>query len=270
MLERIRQSALRFLKAYYFAFEHPMKLRLWYGMLRMLGYPKIIIPFAENGRLQIDTRDCVDLYIFLHGIYEPEVWEALAACVESNEVFWDIGAYKGIFSVLAAHNPGVKEVHAFEPSPMNFQALQTNISLNAKDKTSVYNFALGDKREKRKFFPGPLDNPGMSSFMPRAQEAFYADCYSADWLVFDKGLSAPSLMKVDIEGWELYFFKGAERLFLERPPRALVFEARCNEGGEIIDHTITDYLEKFGYRIRRIKRPRDIILERENFFASRL
>lgn len=48
------------------------------------------------------------------------------ACLHSKQnVVIDLGAHVGYASIAFSH--AVKEVHAFEPNPLNFQALHANL-----------------------------------------------------------------------------------------------------------------------------------------------
>lgn len=61
---------------------------------------------------------------------------------EFGDALWDIGANIGCYSLYAAHRKGLK-VCAFEPSPVNFWLLATNLVMNDfGDSMVAYPFAL--------------------------------------------------------------------------------------------------------------------------------
>jgi hypothetical protein len=100
-------------------------------------------------------------------------------------------------------------------------------------------------------------------------EAVEVECRTVDELVFDCGMAAPTLMKIDVEGWEYEVVCGAQRLFDEAPPKALVVEAACASSGEVMDMKVVIELERLGYLVERIQRPEGLIEPRENFLAVR-
>ena len=58
-----------------------------------------------------------------------------------NDVFWDIGANVGVYSLYAALKGN--KVWAFEPAPGNYYILSRNIELNKLDKSISIIFPLG-------------------------------------------------------------------------------------------------------------------------------
>jgi hypothetical protein len=68
-------------------------------------------------RLQLDITDATGRYPFFYGTpYEPAVTDAIATALKPGDVFIDVGANIGYFTVLAAHLVGSGgRVIAFEP-----------------------------------------------------------------------------------------------------------------------------------------------------------
>lgn len=62
---------------------------------------------------------------------EPETLEWIERYVRSGDVFYDIGANIGLYSLFAAKRLGGKcKVYAFEPEALNYAQLSRNIFLN--------------------------------------------------------------------------------------------------------------------------------------------
>jgi FkbM family methyltransferase len=71
----------------------------------------------------------------------------------SNFFFIDIGANRGLYSILASKNPNCEKVFSFEPFQMNYELLKKNLILNnCEDKCNLYHFAVSDKNEEIKTF----------------------------------------------------------------------------------------------------------------------
>lgn len=246
-----------------------MKLRIWYGLYRLFGCPRLLVRYGKNGWITLDERDFVQRKVLTQGYYEPEVWDMLSLYMSNSEVFWDVGAHVGSVAIRALQDERIKEVHAFEPDPEQVAHLCLNTSLN-KGISYIHKIALSDKNEISKFYHGPEANVGVSSL----KSSMYLDhlpinviCKTADHIVFVEGVHPPSIMKIDVEGWELQVFKGAERLLCENSPKAIVFESECDNLGHLKCPEIPEFLAKFGYIIKRVKRPNGDIEPRENYIA---
>lgn len=258
----------RLMRTYYLGPNHPMKLRFWGSFRKWSKYARLTIPYAERGWITIDERDLLQRQILIEGSYELEVWETLAAFATVDEVVWDIGAHIGSFAIQALTDLRVREIHAFEPDPVHADILEINLTLNP-GRHAVHRMALGSERQRRKLYHGPVANTGLSSLANRvSSQVFEVECRSIDELVFVECINPPTLMKIDVEDWESRVLRGASRLLSEKPPKAIVFESKCDANGEILDQSIVDHLTAVDYRVRRIHRPSGLVDQRENFLAS--
>jgi FkbM family methyltransferase len=259
------------LRAYYLGFNHPMKLRIWYTLRRAFGFPRLTVPYARTGWITVNESDHLQSRILTFGDYEPEVWAVLADHATGNEVFWDIGANIGSVSIKALQDSRVAQVHAFEPDPLHAHVLQHNLALNP-NRYRVHPLALSDREERRIIHHGPQANTGLSTLLDGSITAagdFLIDCRTIDGLVQQDSVAAPTLVKIDVEGWEYRVLDGARRVLRETPPKAIVFEAECDESAGILDGSIPSLLAEFGYRVRHVPRHGAWIEPRENYLAAR-
>jgi FkbM family methyltransferase len=266
---KLRSAILR---RYYCGIDHPFKLRLWAWLRRRQRYRRLTVRYGHVGWLTVDERCFIQRHVFVSGSYEPEVAETLLARASGHEVVWDVGANIGSFAIAARLNARVEHVVCIEPDPKNREALETNLSLNRGASYRVCGVALSDHSELRSLWQGPTINRGMSTLTgPAVSESAtcLVECTTLDELVFGENLPAPTLMKIDIEGWEYRALLGAQRLLRQVPPKAIVFESRCSSDGEMYDPRIGKLLGDCGYQIRKIRRPTVSVDAQENFLASR-
>jgi FkbM family methyltransferase len=258
----------RALRAYFNGPDHVAKLRLWSQLRRLTGYRRLTIPYAGGGYLTIDERDWLQRLILATGAYEPEVWSSLIAQVASGEILWDIGAHIGTVSVRAVLDARFGEVHSFEADPVHAKILGMNLALNGS-RWTVHNVALSDETKTRSFRRATGNNSGMSSLQPTSGgEVIQVQCKSIDDLVFREGVRPPTLVKIDVEGWELHVLLGARRLLAQMPPRKIVFESASDRRGQIAVRDIPEYLADFDYELQPIRRPSGEILDNENYCAT--
>jgi FkbM family methyltransferase len=135
--------------------------------------------------------------------------------VSPAEVLYDIGAYTGdsVESFLKSRRGSqFGEIHSFEPSPNNFKALQEFVSNIGPLKSKVYahQLALGDLAGSIQVETesGPASRVGVGK---KAVPISTID-------LFSETHSAPTFIKIDIEGFEPQCLKGAEQVIRSTGP----------------------------------------------------
>jgi FkbM family methyltransferase len=276
----IGKTTSRILAAYYRGPDHPLKLRLWRYMRQLCGYRPLTLAYGDGCWITIDERDWLQSSIFTSGAYEPEVWGALAHYASRDEIVWDVGAHIGSFVLRAAQDRRVRSVCAFEPDPLTLKTLTANLALNGNP-AIVYPLALSDTTERRTLIHGPNSNAGMSTLNPTANTGmidhlsdhrdelptFDVHCRPADELIAEGQIQAPTLMKIDVEGWEYQVFNGAQQLLRSNRLKAITFEASCDATGGLTDDRLKALLSSHGYSVSRIHRPEGGIRGVENYLA---
>jgi FkbM family methyltransferase len=178
-----------------------------------------------------------------------------------------VGAHIGTFSIPALADRRFARVLSFEPNPETFGILRHNLSLNSGSH-EAFPWALGGEVQSRVLNLPPPANKGLASLaVGHGLGAIQIDEVTVDSLVLDRGFPAPSMMKIDVEGWELNVLEGARRILATRPPKAMVVEAECDEEGRIVDGSLKQFLSSHGYRLERLRRPSGAIERRENYAA---
>jgi len=170
----------------------------------------------------------------------PEWSEMLFALrfLRAGDVFVDVGANIGVYSLLAASVPGVAVV-AFEPSTRSFDRLAENVLLNGiQDCVSIRKEAVGAKRGT-----GHL-TIGHDSMNRVASVAQHAETEPVILTTLDEALGGlrerVALVKVDVEGLEGDVLIGAIDLVSSVGP-AIIVEVNDLDACKAI-------LEPFGYR----------------------
>jgi FkbM family methyltransferase len=178
---------------------------------------------------------------------EPGTCDWISKEVKPGDVFYDIGANIGVFTILAAKSTGEKgKVFAFEPHSANFTRLLDNIVLNGLQGIVVpCNFALNDEHG---FFPFDYfssetgtSNSQLSSvrsfsggeYKPELSELKYAA--SVDGLIASGNSPSPHHIKIDVDGNELAILRGMTKL-LRSPgrPRSVQVEISKRQEADIL------------------------------------
>jgi FkbM family methyltransferase len=129
----------------------------------------------------------------------------IGTLLNEGDTFIDIGANIGVLSCMAATcvGPGGK-VLSFEPHPRIFSYLERNINRNNFAQIHAFGIGLGASESILYFRDGQADD--MNSI---ADSGIPVRVRRLDDVIAEQKVERIRLMKVDVEGFELEVFKGA-------------------------------------------------------------
>jgi FkbM family methyltransferase len=153
------------------------------------------------------------------GKFEVEETQIIASLLPKSDVFIDVGANLGYYSLLALHIG--KTVIAFEPQQQNIQCLCLNLDINGwKNKAEVFPIALSDRSGLMTLYgaSGPSASliknwAGYSSRFKKMVPVSKLDNILAGRFVGER-----LFIKIDVEGAEYSVLKGAMKT-LNRGPK---------------------------------------------------
>jgi len=191
---------------------------------------------VAGATLQVDVTDASGRLHYFHGEpYEPEVAAALRNALGPGDVFLDVGANIGFFSVLAAQIVGPSgHVFAFEPHPEARAVLHAAVSANAAARiVEVVDSAVGAAAGSIDLFlsvdsllstTDPSRSPVRNDF--EFDRSIRVPLLTLDgWLAEHREL-APRVaaIKIDVEGTERDVLAGMRQMRSECPHTAIVME----------------------------------------------
>lgn len=162
-------------------------------------------------------HDDIGRAIFKRGVHEPLISRWVRERVEPgpDDVVIDVGANFGYYAILFAGLGSRRHaVLAFEPEPYNNGLLTRNIALNDARNVVPFRLALGDRSERRDLVLYKASNRGRHSLLDlHGGDRTTVEVRSLDDVLEARGLAgAPiRLIKLDVEGFEFFVLKGAER-----------------------------------------------------------
>jgi FkbM family methyltransferase len=168
-------------------------------------------------------------------LYEASTVLVLATTLKSGDVFVDVGAHVGYFSMIAASLVGPRgRVIAFEPNPENFLALQRNAALNAYPHVVCVNSAVGEQDGSVTFYNNAdndgghaLWDPGLHDFNRRSRvcpEPVTVPMTTLDAALARLRVASVKAVKIDTEGAEVRVLQGARHCLSSESNRLLVCE----------------------------------------------
>lgn len=196
---------------------------LWQLWQRSVRRPWTI-RLGEARRIRLYPHSVAAAFVLYYRIPDYEEMSFISAYLRSNDLFVDVGANVGMYSLWASETDGV-DVVAFEPSTITHVRTTENVELNGLgDRVQVVRKAVGAQRGVARLTTG-LD----------AINQVIDDDVSASELVelttldHELGHRVPAVVKIDVEGRELEVIRGGRELITRHRP-ALVVEVNDPAG----------------------------------------
>ena len=183
--------------------------------MRMLNRERFTVK-AQGLNFVVGHKDLIDYHLARDGSWEPVQLNRFAEV--SNKVpmdlFLDIGANAGFYSVIVAAKSLAKEVIAFEPDPGNYARLKANLEANKlEDEVWALQVALGDKADEVTLTESNEYNRG-ESYITQPDMPAGAITHRVKQVKFDDEYQIKGkhiLIKMDIERYEFHALAGMER-----------------------------------------------------------
>jgi FkbM family methyltransferase len=171
-----------------------------------------------------------------------------------NGVFIDLGANIGAITIPVCKNRGDITAIALEASPQMVKYLNENVNMNSIDNCSIENVAIWDKHDHTISFFVPQEQygKGMISVHSSEHNIQRVKTTTLDQLCIKYNVNKVDLIKVDIEGFEYFAFKGGEKLLKENNAPDILFEfiATAEKGALNLEPgDAQSLLLKYGYKL---------------------
>lgn len=159
----------------------------------------------EGIRLRCRLPDLIQMYVYLFGMWEPDLAAFLRRRLRPGDTFVDVGANIGCVSVLASTlvGPGGAVV-AIEPAPTAIAALQETLTRNDLTNVRVVAAAVSDCDQDLPLFAGPSYNTALTATVAHLnlREQGRVRAAPLGSLVTREELATARLIKIDVEGAE--------------------------------------------------------------------
>jgi FkbM family methyltransferase len=202
--------------------------------------------------MKLDLDEWIQQHIYFLGYFDPTGIKFMKNHLYEGEIFIDIGANIGAYSLVASRLVGKKgKVISFEPASKSFLRLVKNISINGITNIIPERKAVLDKNTKPLLYISSGHNLGMSSIFHHDSEnglTERVDAVGLDDYIEKVGISRISLIKIDIEGSEFLALKGMQKILDSMRPKILIElkeETLISSGSKVED--ILDFFAKAGY-----------------------
>lgn len=245
LTRRVVAKSMRRVRRFIFAARHEW-LRSPPYAFRFSGFHLLY-----NRRNALMMRYCRD------GFYEPEIERYLRATLQPGAVVVDAGANIGFFTLAVLGNSTGAIVHGFEPSPGAFELLTACIARNQlSGRVFANQVALYSE-------PGEMDYL-MHVASHGAYDGFRDTGYAGvgiptitpvpvttlDLYAKQAGLERLDLLKIDVEGAELFVLQGAREVLCRLHPTVLFEVGYKNlRPFDLLPSHLFKYFEQVGYQV---------------------
>ena len=215
----------------------------WQVGSRLLG-ERVIVPWVDQSKFLVglgETGLTGNLYA---GFMEYYDMLFLLHALRSDEVFVDVGANIGAYTILASKVVGSRSV-SFEPLPETVEKLREQVQLNdIGDLVCVRNTGVSDKKGSL-FFTNNADTVNKVSLSGEGQNTTSVEVVTLDDELND---NSRYFFKIDVEGFEYNVLQGGSRVLSSPNTRAIIIE--LNGSGKDFGHDdneIHNKITSFGF-----------------------
>lgn len=202
-----------------------------------------VVDARFGARFACDSRDLIQRYISLFGVWEPHMTRWLRGRLGAGDTFIDVGANIGYFAVLGSRLVGAKgRVVAIEASPAFHDRVLQHVRLNGCDNVRAVNAAVSDSHKTLTFVLASSNNMGANSIVPYdgpAESSFEMAARPLPEILDGDELASARVIKIDVEGAEGGVIRGlAPALDRLRPDVEIAVEVtpdRMVQLGDSID-----------------------------------
>nr|WP_159373850.1 FkbM family methyltransferase [Haloquadratum walsbyi]SPC48769.1 FkbM family methyltransferase [Haloquadratum walsbyi] len=176
-------------------------------------------------------------------LHEPALTRELIDVLEPDSVFFDIGANIGYFTLFASEMCVDGEVHSFDMHEKHIKAIDSNLNRNG---TTAHLIKKAVSDESYNSIHTNLTQNGCIVNARNQFESIALDDYAKDH-------SLPSVMKIDVEGFEYNVLKGSVEIFQKDKPETLFIEVHPQKL-QYHNHTVSEvisFLDHYGYNVRK-------------------
>lgn len=222
------------------------------SMFYLLTKKSIIDTRIFRGKLGyfLHRKGSID-FQFGNYAYEWNVKRFMLEQGKKHDVFIDIGANIGTYSILHAKN-GL-ECIAFEPAYENYKALYINLMLNnLEHKVRIFNVGLNDQPRKAEFIFDPLNTgathlssiPAEDPEIDKRGKITQVELVRLDDMIEKLNIAKEKriLMKIDVEGMEVHVLRGAQE-FIRKYPYLMITLESVHSGEQNIKEILNSIAE---------------------------
>jgi FkbM family methyltransferase len=208
-----------------------------------------IVNDGTNVKIYCNDRDAHSLPMSYLNFaeYETEESKMILQLTKPGDVVFDIGANIGWYTnnILLKHKGST--VYSFEPIKDSFNCLIKNLELNNQSTDNAFNFGLSDKNATEKFyFDRECTAASSMANLREGEDTIIVECETKkldDFISTLTTINNLDFIKCDVEGAELFVYKGAIETIKEYKP--IIFSEMLRKWSKKLGYHPNDIIDLF-------------------------
>lgn len=172
---------------------------------------KFLVKTGETGltgNIYTGLHEFIDMGFLLHFLRD-------------EDLFIDVGANVGSYSILACYAVGARGI-AFEPVPSTYKRLIENIRINhLEEKVTCINKGIGFEQGNIAFTSDTDTTNHALAVGEQCNCIVNVEVVSLDTVLYSE---SPTLIKIDVEGYETPVLEGAQEILKKQSLHAVIME----------------------------------------------
>lgn len=202
--------------------------------------------------MRLNARDLVQQTILLEGVWDPALTRLLETNLLPSDQFVDVGAHVGYFTLLASRRVGpTGTVLSIEPNAFAAEQLERNVERSGLRNVLVEHTACGESQKVVTLYLHDESNSSMASLYSAKSlrgGSVEVPCTTVDHLCKVRKLSRVKLVKIDVEGAELFVLRGMAKVMRDmRPVIVLELHRELLEAVGTPMYVVEAFLREFDY-----------------------
>jgi FkbM family methyltransferase len=188
----------------------------------------VTIRMRDGSLMRVDVRSRTEEWAYWTGDYDGEIISRLRTCLAPGCVVLDVGANVGFYSIALGKTVKALNgtLYAFEPVASNLKRIEQAVVLNGLERAvRPFNIALGDRDGVIKMFM-EQDNRASTgnaiiitdNVADQLSQNVTARITKLDTFAEEQNIQACHLVKIDVEGAEVMFLRGAMEFLARHRP----------------------------------------------------
>lgn len=197
-----------------------------------------------------DEQEYIQRNVYFLNYYEIRETNYVRKTLREGDLFVDIGANIGWFAVLASAGVGASgQVFAFEPSRRIHQHLADNVGINNCGNVVLERLALSDVSGSAILANANPRNDGMGSIVHGGRAGEEVRTQTLDAYFEGRDAGTIDLVKLDVEGAEMFVLRGMRELLAAGRVRRILFEYHRGQQAAAGEppQVIFEFLREFGF-----------------------
>lgn len=255
-MQRTMKSVLKLPQIVRFIWGHPLSRHRRFARLRrFVGWQvgarlvpgPVIVPFVDETRLIVRPGMQGATGNIYTGLHEFDDMAFVLHCLRKDDLFVDIGANVGTYTVLAA---GVIGCHciSMEPVRSSFEQLIDNLRINeALPLVEAHRVAIGAACGTA-CMTDKLDTMNRVIAANGCTTVTYTSSVPMRTLDEIVGNREPAIIKIDVEGFESQVVAGGMHTLQQSSVLAVLMETNCNVGRGEDRESVSRQMDAWGFR----------------------